>query len=322
MSHTQTESKSLLALAITGLVCWGFALYLPLSQVSKFGLINLGRLISVGESFRNNGQHILALVTDLTIVVFPTLLFLLLPIIVISQNRTSPVPGARFAFSICAAGKEWAMPEVLMLSALVAFIKLGDLATAEFDTGFYFLLASSLILIYLLRAVRLPKPRLRGSRNAAWALLISATILLVPANVLPIMEVRSVSGTSRSTIIGGVADLSGHGLWGIASIVFIASILVPFGKIGSVAWLLFSEKNSATLERQNRIHRALHVIGRWSMLDIFLIGILAGLVDFGAIATIQAGPAAPAFAASVVLTILALNKVDHPNFQLQTQPTP
>lgn len=306
---TNSNSLKLIPLSFAALICWGFALWFPLTEVRKLGLSNSGRLLTIGSAFRENDQLLLGIIADAFALILPSILFLLLPVIAISRYRGKKIAGERFAAALCSFAKQWAMPEVFVLSILIAFIKLGSLANASIAVGFYFLIAATLLQIYLLQTIPLPEPSHRKSNKAAWSLLIAAAVLLIPANVLPIMSMRTIGGGSKSTILGGVADLVSNGFWGIAAIVFIASILVPFAKLGGLAWLLSLKSETA---HSGKTYRYLEFIGRWSMLDIFLIGVLAGLVDFGIIASIRPGPAAPAFAAAVILTVLALERYAPP----------
>ncbi|EJK99983.1 paraquat-inducible protein A [Pseudomonas chlororaphis] len=140
-----------------------------------------------------------------------------------------------------------------------------------------------------------------------WALLITAAILYIPANVLPIMTVTSLGQGDPSTIMSGVIVLVQHGMIPIAAVVFIASILVPTFKLVGIALLLFSVQRHQPLSARQRIwmYRFIEFIGRWSMLDIFVIAILVAVVNFGRLASIEANLGAVAFASVVILTMLA-----------------
>ena len=140
-----------------------------------------------------------------------------------------------------------------------------------------------------------------------WALLLTSAILYIPANLLPIMTVNSLGQGSPSTIMAGVIELVQHGMIPIAAVVFVASILVPTFKLVGIALLLFSVQRRQPLSARQRIimYRFIEFIGRWSMLDIFVIAILVAVVNFGRIASIEANLGAVAFASVVVLTMLA-----------------
>jgi len=140
-----------------------------------------------------------------------------------------------------------------------------------------------------------------------WALLIAASILYIPANLLPIMTVSTLGQGSPDTIMSGVITLLQHGMVPIAAVVFIASILVPTFKLVGIGLLLYSVQRRQPLSARQRIlmYRFIEFIGRWSMLDIFVIAILVAVVNFGRIASVEANLGAVAFATVVILTMLA-----------------
>ncbi len=146
-----------------------------------------------------------------------------------------------------------------------------------------------------------------NSLMRTWALLITAAILYIPANLLPIMTINSLGQGAPSTIMAGVIELVQHGMFPIAAVVFIASILVPTFKLVGIALLLFSVQRHQPLSARQRIimYRFIEFIGRWSMLDIFVIAILVAVVNFGRLASVEANLGAVAFASVVILTMLA-----------------
>jgi len=145
-----------------------------------------------------------------------------------------------------------------------------------------------------------------------WAYLVAAMALYVPANTLPIMYTSSLFGSSEDTIMSGVLFLWDSGSWYLALIVFLASIVVPLGKIIALAALLLSVQLGWRWRRieRTRLYRLIETIGRWSMLDIFVVALLVALVQLTALAAVRAGPAAPAFGAVVVLTMAAAQSFD------------
>jgi paraquat-inducible protein A len=145
-----------------------------------------------------------------------------------------------------------------------------------------------------------------------WAFLIAAMVLYIPANALPVMNTSSLFGTEKDTILSGVVYLWTSGSWTLAIVVFIASIAVPMLKIIALVFLVIStqRRSASLLLARTRIYRMVEFVGRWSMLDIYVITILVALVQFNALATIQAGPAAIAFGAVVVLTMCAAMSFD------------
>jgi paraquat-inducible protein A len=153
------------------------------------------------------------------------------------------------------------------------------------------------------------KPR---SLERTWALLISAAICYVPANLLPIMTVTSLGKAQSDTIMSGVIFLLVHGMWPLAAIVFTASVVVPLAKLLSLSFLCISVQRHSRWrpKERTRMYRITEAVGRWSMVDIYVVTILVALVHLGAIATIEARAGAVFFGAVVVLTMLAAESFD------------
>lgn len=145
-----------------------------------------------------------------------------------------------------------------------------------------------------------------------WALLIAAYILFIPANAMPVMETGSMFGSQQDTIMSGVVYLWVTGSWPLAALVFFASIVVPLVKLIALTYLVVSvQRRSRTLKTQRTgLYRLLEFIGRWSMLDIYVITLLSALVQLQTLARITPGPGAVAFGAMVVLTMLAAMAFD------------
>ncbi len=139
-------------------------------------------------------------------------------------------------------------------------------------------------------AVHLRRP---NSIARSWALLIAAAICYIPANVLPVTVVDALGKTQGDTIISGVLYFLHHGDWPLALVIFTASIAVPMSKIAMLMYLLVSSQRRSVWRPvdRTRIYRIVELIGRWSMLDMFVVTILVALVQLGFFATMSAGPA-------------------------------
>jgi len=158
-------------------------------------------------------------------------------------------------------------------------------------------------------SLHLRKP---NSISRTWAYLIAASIMYIPANVLPIMKTGSLFGSQSDTIMSGVVYLWHSGSWHLALVVFIASVLVPLAKISALTFLLITVQlgwTQGALER-TKLFRVLEFVGPWSMLDVYVVTILVALVQLKSLATIEPGPAAAAFGAVVVLTMFAAMAFD------------
>jgi paraquat-inducible protein A len=155
-------------------------------------------------------------------------------------------------------------------------------------------------------------PRKPNSVARTWALLISASILYIPANLFPVLTVMQLGAGAPSTILGGARELLEAGLWPLAALVFFASVAVPFFKLFGLGLLLIGVQRGWTGRLHDRtvLYRFVHWIGRWSMIDIFMESILVALVQFGAFATIDPDIGAVFFAAVVILTMLAAETFD------------
>lgn len=151
-----------------------------------------------------------------------------------------------------------------------------------------------------------------NSLSRTWALLIAAAVLYLPANLLPVMTVISFGASQPATILEGVQDLAKAGMWPIAAIVFVASITIPMLKLVSLSFLLISVhlRSQWRPRDRTRLYRMIQGIGRWSMIDVFMISILVALIQLARIATIEPGFGAVCFAAVVILTMLATESFD------------
>jgi paraquat-inducible protein A len=154
--------------------------------------------------------------------------------------------------------------------------------------------------------------RITNSLQRTAALLLSALCLYIPANIFPIMTVTRLGAGEPHTIIGGIIALINSGMMPIAMLVLVASILVPLLKLLGLGLLLLNAhyRWQAHARKWTIMYRIIAFVGRWSMLDIFMISILVSLVDMGGVAQVIAGPAATAFAAVVVLTMFAAKNFD------------
>ena len=158
-------------------------------------------------------------------------------------------------------------------------------------------------------ALHLRKP---NSLARTAALLLAAAICYVPANVFPVMTVRQFGRGEPSTILGGIQELIESGMWSLALLVLFASIVVPMLKLVTLTLLVWSVRRGSRWRPRDRtrLYRLTEQVGRWSMIDMFMISILVALVNLGAVATIEPGLGATFFAAVVVITMFAAMSFD------------
>ncbi len=144
------------------------------------------------------------------------------------------------------------------------------------------------------------------------ALILAAYIFYIPANVLPVMTVTSLGKTQSDTIMSGVFYLIVHGMWPLALLIFFASVVVPMLKLIVLSYLVLSVHRRSHWRPvdRTRLYRITESVGRWSMVDIYVVTILVALVKLGNLATIEAGAGAVFFAAVVVITMFAAMSFD------------
>jgi paraquat-inducible protein A len=141
--------------------------------------------------------------------------------------------------------------------------------------------------------------------NLARALVATGAILYIPSNVMPVMTMTIVGKVEPLTVLGGVHELYDSGLPFIAGVVFLASFVVPFLKLASLAWILFLHGKPYLKHERSTVHRIVHKIGSWSMVDIFLLSVLAAVGQLGALAGVTAQPGAVLFSLVLVSSLVA-----------------
>ncbi len=149
--------------------------------------------------------------------------------------------------------------------------------------------------------------RIPNSVGNTWALLAASAVLYVPANIFPILTLTRLGKGGPSTILGGAQELLEAGMWPLALLVFVASIMVPLLKLASLTLMLVTTQRGTAwrLYDRTRLYRVVDFIGRWSMIDVFMLATLVGLVRAGALASINPGLGAICFGTVVVLTMIA-----------------
>lgn len=144
----------------------------------------------------------------------------------------------------------------------------------------------------------------------ALALTLTAAVLYIPANVYPVMRSERIGGAESNTILSGVALFWEHHDYPIAIIIFVASVLIPLLKLFAVGALCLAARRCRHPHAMTRVYRITELVGRWSMVDVFVVAILVAVVQLGSLASIVPGPAAVAFTGVVIATMLAAMSFD------------
>ncbi|MGR3756242.1 MAG: paraquat-inducible protein A [Tranquillimonas sp.] len=152
----------------------------------------------------------------------------------------------------------------------------------------------------------------RGSLQRVWAWWVAGVLFYIPANLYPMLETRTLFTRNDATIIEGAVELAQYGAFGVAAIILLASVAIPLAKFGAVALLALGIQRGSDIppRRRHLLYEIVEYIGRWSMIDVFVVAILSSLVQLNIAASIKPGPASLAFALSVIFTMLSAQSFD------------
>ena len=335
-----------LAWVATGLLFYVAAVSGPLLDVQVYGQIRRSALVSGPQALIQEGWWLVAALVAATTILTPLARLLALAGTLIALRRGEPARRLAPLSAVAEFLRPWVMIDIYLLGLFVAYTRLTALAQVHVLSATVALigLMASLAMVdasldpQVLRssmedagmARRRPPPLSPESLGRAAALVLGAAILYVPANVEPMMTVMTpeiatqlfgYAASGPYTIMSGVRELIGLGMWPIALVVFCASILIPALKlIGLTALLVMTWRGSpVALVRRTRLYRLLDVTGRWSMVDVFAVSLLVPLMQFGALGYITCEFGTVCFAAVVVLTMLATREFD-PRLMWQAAP--
>lgn len=170
----------------------------------------------------------------------------------------------------------------------------------------------------------LRSPARDKSLQFVWAWLCAGLVAYIPANIYPMLRTNSLGHSSESTILEGVVELIHHGSYTVAAIVFIASIAIPVAKFAAIAYLAvgIQRRTRTGAHERHRLYEVVEFIGRWSMIDVFVVAILAALVQLNFAATINPGIAAISFSLSVAFTMLSAQSFDPKSIWRDTDTAP
>jgi paraquat-inducible protein A len=221
----------------------------------------------------------------------------------------------------------WSIVDVYLLAIFVTVVKLAQMTDAAPAVGALFFLGLVVALALALRSLHLDRPQPgaadagagdgRAARlpdpdspNRTLALTLAALILFVPANVFPTLTVSLIGSTQTDTVFDGVVVLWRSGMWPLALIVMGASLVIPLVKIVALLFLVLSIGMPTRRRERMRLYRLIEGIGRWSMLDVYVISLIVAVINLGALSGARAEIGALAFAAVVIVTIAATRQFD------------
>jgi len=360
-----------LALLATALLLWLPVCVAPLMLVSANGAVRRSQLVSGIAALWTAGFPFLAVVVAAFSIVVPSLyLALVIAVLLGVRLRSGSAPARPSDASAQGLGRlyrwslglrPWAMIEVYLLGACVAYSRIQRVAFVSVGTAGWCLVGATLALLLAdavldersvwqalpivpwgtrnesplsrvpaaCRVCDLAMPGARGGDRCArcrarlhmrkphsiqrtWALVLCGFLLFIPANLLPVVTLEQFGQEQSNTILGGVLELARYGLWPLAAIVFTASIIIPFTKLCGLSCNLFLTRQGSArfLRARTRLHRMIDWVGRWSNIDVFMVSILVALVQFGQLTRVRVDSGMIAFAAVVIVTMIAAKSFD------------
>ncbi|WP_240485058.1 paraquat-inducible protein A [Aestuariibacter salexigens] len=327
--YRQKAQQYVLAFALSALVFLLLSVPYEFMSFEANGNAQSINLLSALKVLVANNYVELAIITGVAILALPFIVlvgmvYLLFP----RPSQRSPYK-AKSVLDWVYRLLPWSMAEIFLISVLVSLVKIRTLASIEMGPSFYAYVLFTLCMVAmsyymdrfhlyqrLVGVASMPAAHAKvpasESIQRTWALLLTAVIFYIPANMMPIMTTRWLGQDEPSTIIGGVVLLWQMGSYPIAIVIFVASILVPVAKLITLAWLNLSVQKGLEDNALSRIqfYRVTEFIGRWSMVDVFVVAILVALIQLGNTMSIYPGPAALAFCAVVFITMLAAMTFD------------
>lgn len=325
--YHHNASQSIIALAITSLIF--LIASLPFKFLS-FGASGQYQSINMLDSLWiliEKDYAILALLQGIAVLILPAfVLFSLLYLLVPLSLGFRPAK-AQWVIKTLFKLLPWTMAEIFLIGVLVSLIKVVSMANIGLGLSFYayllFTIFMTITLLYvdkyqlnilLDNEVKVEHKPINPAHSiqTTWALLFTSVLLYIPANILPIMHTNILGSDQPSTILGGVILLWKMDSYPIAIIIFIASVFVPVAKIIILCWLNYSVQAKHRHASSERIfwYRITEFVGRWSMIDVFVVVILVSLIQLGNIMSILPGHAALAFCGVVICTMLAAMSFD------------
>ena len=313
--------------ALGALLLFVPAMRYPVLDVTTFGRTHSYTVLSGAGALWAGTMWPLAIPVALASAVLPAVLILAL-LALAATDVFRPGGGlARFLERLCDALRTWAIVDVYVLAIFITVVKLAQMTKAgpALGTGLFF--AMVLCLTLALRSLdargpdlaRTSDPPASASLGRTLALALAALILFVPANVYPTLTVSTRGSTETATVLGGIIDLWQAGMWPLSLIVLCASLLIPFFKIVGLIFLTLTIDRTTNQRGRTRLYQVIAQIGRWSMLDVYVISLIVAVLHFGPLAEAHAEIGSIAFASVIIVTLLAARSFD-PRLIWQTAP--
>lgn len=289
---------------------------LPILEVTTFGKTRSYTVLSGTQAIWQGEMWPLAIPIGLASVILPLCLIVALVSVALANGLGLPAATRRFWRRVCDFLELWSIVDVYLLAILVTVSKLAQMTDAAPAAGAALLFGMVLCLALAMRSLddqeagearAAPRPD-SLNRTLAWAL--TALVLFIPANVYPTLTLALTGSSQSDTVFGGVIELWQDGSWGLALVVMCASVLIPFFKISGLLFLVLTIRRTRRRLERTRLYLAIEKIGRLSMLDVYVISLMVAVMSLGTLSSAHAEIGAVAFAAVVIVTIIAAQSFD------------
>lgn len=321
-----------LALALAGVIFCGLANVFPIVTFNVEGLKQSNLLITGVVGLHHQGFDLVAALVFLGSILAPSLRLLALAWALGACQMNKKLPGMLGAARLARKLKPWSLVEVYAVAIVVALARLDLLGSVSFEIGSIFVVGllgislaleqfldeSSLearlaVLVGVRGALAVPeeaRPIHPDSVQKTWALIVAGFLFYGPANLLPVMNIMVTGDLEELTIWGGVVELYDVGLGPVALLVLFASMVVPLLKLLGLTWILLTLDRSAGREHREKLFQIIHLFGRWSMVDVFLLSILVAVGQLGMLASVDARSGAIFFCMVFLCTVFAVEQFD------------
>jgi paraquat-inducible protein A len=324
--YHDNASQKIIALATTSLLFLLASLAFEFLSFSASGQSQSIDILGSLWILVEKDYGLLALVQAVAVLILPAFVLLSLLYLLVPLSLGLRPKNAQWLLKALFKLLPWTMAEIFLIGVLVSLIKIVSMADIGLGLSFYayllFTIFMTITLLYvdkyqlqlLLDSGEDEQTPINSSHSiqTTWALLFTSILLYIPANILPIMHTSLLGRDEPSTILGGVILLWKMGSYPIAIVIFIASVFVPVAKIVILCWLNYSVQAKQIHANRERIfwYRITEFVGRWSMIDVFVVAVLVSLIQLGNIMSILPGHAALAFCGVVICTMLAAMSFD------------
>jgi paraquat-inducible protein A len=325
--YHQNTSQRIIALATTSLIFLITSLPFKFLSFSASGQHQSIDMLGSLWILVTKGYALLALVQAIVVLILPALVLLSLLYLLVPLSLGLRPKQAEWVIRTLFKLLPWTMAEIFLIGVLVSLIKIITMADIGLGLSFYaylfFTLSMTVTLLYVDKyqlnlllngEVKEESKPINPSRSiqTTWALLFTSILLYIPANTLPIMHTHVLGSDQPSTILSGVILLWKMGSYPIAIIIFIASLFIPAAKIIILCGLNYSVQAKHQHASSERIfwYRITEFVGRWSMIDVFVVAVLVSLIQLGNVMNVLPGHAVLAFCGMVICTMLAAISFD------------